>query len=227
MKNTAHLSENMKFRYTFQAFQKDQFWLPVAIMALFMIVAVFIDDTNRFNTFRAFLGFTLPLISGGLSAYAFLEDTALELQFTTSRSAWKMIFERLSIIALVITLTALVFQAYAPLIGVDLSPLGGLLARQLIWAAPCLAMLAFGANVSLLARSSPGGFAFVGGFWTLQLFMRGWFADSPVLRNVLLFYGAMEPNTQSAAVNQLSLVWIFVLLLLATHNLLKKTERYI
>ena len=227
MKNGANSRKNQKFRYTFQAFQKDQFWLPAAIMALFMIVAIFIDDTNRFNTFRAFLGFTLPLISGGLSAYAFLEDTALELQFTTSRSAWKMIFERLSVIALVVALTALVFQAYAPLIGVDLSPLGGLLARQLIWAAPCLAMLAFGASVSLLARSSPGGFAFVGGFWTLQLFMRGWFADSPVLRNILLFYSAMDPSTRAAAVNQLSLVWIFVLLLLATHNLLKKTERYI
>ena len=88
-------------------------------------------------------------------------------------------------------------------------------------------MLALGTSVSLLARSSPGGFAFVGGFWTLQLFMRGWFADSPVLRNILLFYSAMDPNTQAAAVNQLSLVWIFVLLLLATHNLLKKTERYI
>ena len=227
MKNNDRPSANLKFKYTFQAFQKDQFWLPAAIMALFMIVAVFIDDTLRFNTFRAFLGFTLPLISGGLSAYAFLEDTALELQFTTSRSAWKMIFERLSIIVLVITLTALIFQVYAPLIGVDLSPLGGLLARQLIWAAPCLAMLALGTSVSLLARSSPGGFAFVGGFWTLQLFMRGWFADSPVLRNILLFYSAMDPNTQAAAVNQLSLVWIFVLLLLATHNLLKKTERYI
>jgi hypothetical protein len=48
-----------------------------------------------------------------------------------------------------------------------------------------------------------------------------------VLRNVLLFYGAMDPNTRAAAVNQLSLIWIFVLLLLATYNLLKKTERYI
>ena len=227
MKNNARPSTNLKFKYAFQAFQKDHFWLPIAVMALFMIVAVFIGDMNRFNTFRAFLGFTLPLITGGLSAYAFLEDAALELQFTTSRSTWKMIYERLAIIALAVTMTALVFQAYAPLIGVDLSPLGSLLARQLIWAAPCLAMLALGACVSLLARSSSGGFAFVGGFWTLQLFMRGWFADSPVLRNVLLFYSAMDPNTQAAAVNQLSLTWISVLLLLAAHNLLKKTERYI
>ncbi|MDK2982482.1 MAG: hypothetical protein PWQ55_2829 [Chloroflexota bacterium] len=227
MKNSNHSSAAMKFRYTFQAFQKDHFWLPGALMALFMIVAVFIGPNQRFNTCRAFLGFTLPLIAGGLSSYAFLEDSALELQFTTARSAWKLIFERLSIIALVITLTALVFQAYAPLIGVDLSPLGGLLARQLIWAAPCLAMLALGSLAALLTRSSPGGFAFVGGLWMFQLFLRGAFADSPILRNVLLFYSAMDPGTQAAAVNQLSLAWIAALLLLATHQLLKKSERYI
>ena len=85
-------------KYTFQAFKKDLFWLPMAMMTLFTIITVFIPESNKYNTARAFLGFLLPLITGGLSAYAFLADSALELQFTTKRPAWQMIIERLGII---------------------------------------------------------------------------------------------------------------------------------
>ena len=225
--SASSFSIKKKFNYTFQAFQKDHFWLPGAIMALFMIVAVFIDESNRFNTFRAFLGFTLPLITGGLSAYAFLEDSALELQFTTPRSFWKMISERLGIIFAVIALTSAIFQGYALLLGVDLSALGNIFSRQLIWIAPCLVMLTLGGAASLLMAGSAGGFAFIGGLWMIQLFLRGWFARSPVLRNILLFYGAMDPQTRASAVNQLSLTLISALLLLLTYRLLKINERYI
>ena len=216
-----------KFKYIFQAFQKDHFWLPPAIMALFMIVALFIGEQNRFNTLRAFLGFTLPLITGGLSAYAFLEDSALELQFTTPRSLWKMIFERLGIILMVITLTSFIFQAYAPLINSSLAPLGSIFARQLVWLAPCLAMLTLGSCASLLVRGSAGGFAFIGGLWMIQLFLRGWFAHNPVLRNILFFYSAMDPQTSASIVNQISLTLISILLLVLTYRLLKINERYI
>jgi hypothetical protein len=216
-----------KFKYTFQAFQKDHFWLPPAIMALFMLVILFMPEESKYNTARAFLGFVLPLIAGGLSAYAFLEDSALELQFSTKRPAWKMMLERLGIVLVVIVLVSLVFQVYAQLLGIALTPLGGLLRRQLVWFVPCLTMLVLGGAASLMARHSSGGIALIGGLWIIQLLLRGWFARKTFWRNVLLFYGAMDPLGEPLVWNQITLTAIALLLLTAAHYLLKKQERYI
>ena len=216
-----------RLKYTFQVFQKDHFWLPIAIMTLFVIITLFIAEANRYNTARAFLGFVLPLIAGGLSAYGFLADSALELQFTTSRSAWRMIFERLGIIFSVIIMTSLSFQLVVALVGVSLSPLGGLFLRQLVWFVPSLTLLVLGGAASLMARSSNGGFALVGGIWITQLILRGWFARKPILRNILLFYGVMDPLGSPRFYNYLTLLAISILLLWITNNLLSKQERYI
>ncbi len=55
------LSDRMmliQFKYTFQAFQKDHFWLPVGAYGLVqLIITVFIPETNKYNTARAFPGF--------------------------------------------------------------------------------------------------------------------------------------------------------------------------
>lgn len=216
-----------RFRYTFQAFQKDHFWLPVAIMALFAIITVFIPETRKYNTARAFLGFTLPLITGGLAAYAFLADSALELQFTTKRRACQMIFERLGIILAVICSTSLVFQATIAMMGLSLAPLGGIVQRQLVWFVPCFVLLILGGAASLMAKSGNGGFAFVGGIWVFQLLTRGWFAHKPMLRNLLLFYGAMDPLSKQRVHNQVTLLVVSLLLLAVTNALLTKQERYI
>ena len=64
----------IRIKYTFQAFQKDHFWLPIAITGLFMIIVIFIPEINKYNSARSFLGFILPLITGGLSSYALLQD---------------------------------------------------------------------------------------------------------------------------------------------------------
>jgi hypothetical protein len=216
-----------RLKYTFQVFQKDHFWLPIAIMALFLVIVMLIAEANRYNIARAFLGFVLPLISGGLSAYGFLADSALELQFTTSRSTWHMIFERLGLVFSVIILTSLSFQLIVALMGVSLSPLGGVLIRQLVWLVPCFTMLVLGGAASLMARSSNGGFALVGAIWITQLILRGWFARKPILRYFLLFYGVMDPFGSPRLINYITLSAISILLLWMTKTLLSKQERYI
>ena len=178
-------------------------------MALFLIIEVFIPETNKYNTARAFIGFVLPLIAGGLSAYGFLADSALELQFTTQRPAWQMIVERLGTILSVIGLTSLVFQMIVAMMGISLAPLGGIIQRQLIWFVPCLTLLILGGATSLMAKSSSGGFALVGGVWIFQLIARGWFARKPVLRNILIFYGAMDPLSRQRVYNQATLITPF------------------
>jgi hypothetical protein len=217
----------IKLKYTFQAFQKDHFWLPIAIMALFSVVAFFAPDANKYNTARAFLGFVLPLIGGGLSSYGFLADNALELQFTTKHSTWRMIFGRLGFIFSMICITSLSFQIIVAFMGISLAPLGGIIQRQLIWLVPCMTLMVFGGASSLMAESCSGGFALVGGVWIIQLLLRGWFARKPILRNILLFLGAMDPLGQLRIYNQLTLTAISLLLLAMTYLLLKQQEKYI
>ncbi len=169
----------------------------------------------------------LPLIAGGLSAYGFLADNALELQFTTKHSAWRMIFERLGIIFSMICVTSLSYQIIVALLGISLAPLGGIVQRQLVWFIPCMALLVFGGCASLITRSPSGGFALVGGVWIIQLVARGWFARKAVLRNILLFFGAMDPLGQLRIYNQLTLTIISLLLLAVTYLLLIQQEKYI
>lgn len=217
----------IRIKYTFQAFQKDHFWLPIAITGLFMIIVIFIPEINKYNSARSFLGFILPLITGGLSSYALLQDDALELQFTTKQSMWKFIFERLGIILVVIVLTSSVFQTYIAMSGISLSPLGGLLQRQLVWLVPCITTLVLGCAASLLTKSSSGGFAFTGTLWITQLLLRGWFIRQPVWRNFLLFYGVMDPFGKPLVTNQITLTVISIILLALSHYLITKQERYI
>jgi len=215
------------FKYTVQAFQKDLFWLPLALMGLFSLIAWMLPAEKQYDTARSFIGFLLPLIAGGFSAYAFLEDDALELQFSTQRPAWRMIVERLGIVAVVIAATSLIFQGIAALLGISLAPLGGFLQRQLVWLVPSLCMIVIGGVGALLSRSSSGGLAFIGSLWIIQLLLRGWFIRQRVWRNILLFYGVMDPLGNNRIANQLTLLGIAILLMVVIHNLLKKQERYI
>ena len=217
----------IRFKYTFQAFQKDHFWLPVAMTGLFMIIILFIPESNKYNAVKSFLGFVLPLITGGLSAYALLEDDSLELQFTTKRSMWKMILERLGIVLAVMVLTSFVFQVYVGMVGIPLSPLGSLFQRQLIWLVPCITTLTLGGAASLLAKSSSGGFAFIGALWITQLLLRGWFIRQAFWRYTLIFYGVMDPFGKPLIINQITLSVISLALLAFTYHLITKQERYI
>ncbi|MBI9047348.1 MAG: hypothetical protein JEZ06_22865 [Anaerolineaceae bacterium] len=216
-----------KLNYSFQAFQKDHFWLPLALMALFLIIIMMISDSEKYNAARAFIGFTLPLISGGLASYAFLEDQALEMQFTMQRALWKLILERLGIILLITILTAVIFQICAHFLGISLSPLGNIFKRQLVWLIPCTTTLVLGGWASLMGRSSSAGLSVIGGIWIIQLLARGWFIRDSIFRNILLFYGVMDPFGTPLLANQLVLISITILLLLLSYFLLQKHERYI
>jgi hypothetical protein len=213
--------------YSFQTFQKDLFWLPAALMGLFLIVSVLGPEDQKFNTARSFLGFLLPLLAGGLSAYTFLQDSALELQFTTSQSLWSMILERLGVVLAAIALTAFIFQGILLPLGISLAPLGGFLQRQLVWLIPCLAAAALGCAASLAARNSSSGAALIGTLWITQILLRGWFARNSIARNFLLFYGAMDPQGDPRILNQISLSVLTACLLGIIYLALTKRERYI
>ena len=216
----------LPIRYTFQAFQKDQFWLPAAMWALFALMTGLMLKDRGSEMSRGFLGFVMPLLAGGLGAYAVLQDSALELQFATDRPSWRMLVQRLGLVLVIMVLVGLSYQLFAAVLHVELG-FGPVLQAVLIWLVPCVAMVAVANLVSLLAGNSNGGFAFVGTMWILQLMLRGWIAQKVVLRNFLLFMGAMAPGQEVVPLNQLTLTGVAVISLLLSWLLLKKQERYI
>ncbi len=217
----------LSIKYTFQAFQKDQFWLPLAMWGLFVLMlALFFEGDNQSTAGRAFLGFVMPLLAGGLAAYAVLEDSALELQFATARPAWRMLAERLGLVLAVILAVGLSFQGVLAMLRVD-PHLGNFWQALLAWLVPCLTMIAVGALVSLLGGNSHAGAAFTGTLWITQLIARGWFAYNETARLFLLFFGAMAAGHADVPRNQIMLTGITIVSLLFSWLLLKKQERYI
>jgi hypothetical protein len=218
---------NLWMKYEFQTLQKENYWLPPAFAALFLIVVAILGPEHELSVGRAFLGYVLPLLSGGLSAYAFLSDPAVELQFATRQSAARMMIKRLGVIFGIVVVIGILYQLGLSALGVSLTSWGGLWQRQLVWLIPCFTTLSLGAMVALLVRNATGGFAFVGGLWIFQLTARAQLASSPIFRNILLFYAAMDPFGEPRKANQIILLGISLVSLAITHHLLIKQERYL
>jgi hypothetical protein len=214
-------------KYAFQAVQKENYWLPPAFAGLFLLITGLVGPAQEVTVGRSFLGYVLPLLTGGLSAYAILADSALELQFATKRSAARMIAERLGVIVGITVLIGLLYQLGLSALGVSLSSWGGIFQRQLVWLIPCFTTLTLGSIAALLGRNAHTGFALVGGLWILQLVARGWFANDPIFRNIFLFYAAMDPTGGPRLLNQVVLSTLSLIFLVISHGLLKKQERYL
>lgn len=216
-----------KTKYAFQSLQKENFWLPPVFAALFLIIVALMSPAQKENVGRAFLSFFMPLLSGGLAAYAFLADPGLELQFATKRSAARMIFERLGVIFGIMVIIGSLYQVGLSALGVSLSVWGGFWQQQLVWHIPSLTTISLGAMAGLLARNPNGGFALVGGLWITQILARSWFASHRLARYIFLFYAAMYPSDEPRGLNQVVLVTLSLIFVVFTHVLLKKQERYL
>ncbi len=208
-------------------YRLDQLVLPVALWALFGFIAWVMRDQNGFNAAAGFLGWALPLVSGVMAAYAVLDDPVLELQFATPRPDWLMLGERLGLILVVLGGAALSFQGLMALIGLDLSGMGGLAARQLAWLVPCIGLMALGSAAAFGLANSMAGALLVGGVWIVEVILRGWFLQNATARSFYLFLGAEKPESVDLLVNQGVLLGLALVLLLASWVMLRREERYI
>ncbi|MBN2047664.1 MAG: hypothetical protein JW750_07480 [Anaerolineaceae bacterium] len=215
-------------RYNWHALRRDQFWLPLAFLGLFMLlVALFFEESRAYNVAVAFLCVVLPLLSGFLAAYAVLEDPALELQFTTARSARSHLRQRMAIIFGVTAAIAVFFQLFTWAIGVSLSDLGNPLGRQVAWLLPTLSLMSLGNLFSLLLRRSTGGALLVGMLWIMQVILRGFFADHRWLYAGFLFLRGFYPDHSGVWINGITLSLITLLSLITGILMLKQQERYL
>lgn len=216
------------YRYQLLTYRLDQLWLPAALWALFAIMSALMrSSSNYFNIATAYLGFVLPLIGGVMGAYAILEDAALELQMTTPRPAWVLLLERLGTIFVIQALAAISFQIYLAAFGVDLAPFGGLLARQAVWAVPCLTCIMLGSALSfVMAQSLPAAMV-TALLWLVQLLLRDGFQADPIGRFIFLFLGVRDPHNPDLLGNQLCLSGLAFLFFLIAWTLFKRQERYL
>jgi hypothetical protein len=218
----------MPLRYQLLTFRLDQLWLPGALWALFAIVtALMRNSSSFFSVATAYLGFVLPLIGGVMGAYAVLDDFALELQMTAPRPAWLLLAERLGTIFVIQALAALTFQVYLAALGVDLSPLGGLSARQAVWAAPSLACIGLSSALSFVVAQSLPAAMVTALVWLTQLLLRDGFQADPIGRFIFLFLGVRDPHNPQLLANQLCLTGLAVLFFLVAWTLFKRQERYL
>ena len=222
-------SSKIPLRYAMKTYRKEQFWMPPAFLALFLILtSFFLEDGHAYTMASAFLGYMLPLISGILAGAPILADPALELHFAAPISAWRLLAARYGVLAAVILATSLVFQSCMALMGVDLAYLGNIWQRQLVWLVPSLTMLALGCFTALAFKQAASGSVFTGGLWIFQLTLRGFLLSKPILRDFVLFMGASLPMSGSMLVeNQISLTVVSIVLIILSAFLLKRQERYI
>jgi hypothetical protein len=216
-----------KIKYNLQIFQKDLFLFPIAFMALFLLITALMNDNTQASIARSFLGFVLPLIASGLAAYAYLEDKALELKFTTNQKSITFIAKRLSVILIVIILTAFIFQAGLKILNITVPIQVYWLYTQMSWLIPSLFAITLSGVISLVAKSSNLSFSLMGAFWILQVALKGWFAENSILKFIFYFLATMKPETQDAYTNLISLTILSVVCLILTNILIKKQERYI
>jgi len=179
--------KRFSLRYTLLTARFDQVWFPLAFWALFVIIGVMRGPEYIMDTTRSYLGAVVPLIGGILSAYAVLDDPALELRFATPITAAQTLLERLGPAFLVQSFSALTFQVFALLLNADFSIYTTWMDVQLAWLVPTLALMALGCLGALAAAQTITGALLTGMVWIVELVARAWFAGNPSLIETTAF----------------------------------------
>jgi len=212
-------------KYSWLSYRRDQLWFPLAFLAFFAGIVLILRPGARFNVARAYLGFIVPLIGGILAAYGVLDDPALELRFSTPVRAGQILRARLGLILAVSAISAAIFQIVLGGLGIDLSPLGNLLAVQLVWFLPTLALASLGMAGALAGAQTAIGAFLAGAVWLIQLMMNSWLRANA--RPAFLFLGVIAPGDPALLLNRCVLFGGSVALLMISWALLRRTERYL
>jgi hypothetical protein len=219
------MMKRFSLRYSLLTFRLDQLWFPAAFWTLFLILSLILPEKAQ-TLARSYLGGVVSLIGGVMSAYAVLDDPALELRFATPIRSHHTLLERLGIILAVQAACALLYQLACLAMGVNLSILGNWLAVQLAWLVPTLALMALGSAGSLLAAQTMTGAFLVSLVWIVEVIAREWMASNN-WKYILIFLGALYPEHPDRLANQATLLGLSLLFFIASWAFLRRQERYI
>jgi hypothetical protein len=214
-------------RYQF-VIRREQFWLPAALVGLFVVITAILGQYDyQIETASSLLAVVLPLTGGILAASAIVEDTARELQFVAPRAPWRWLAECSIVILGIIGVCSLVYQAWLAALGIDLASYGGLLARQLLWLIPTLALISLGSVTAALTAQGTLAALVVGGVWLFEIIARDWLASDYIGRKLLFIIGYVGRGAPDLLISYVVLTGLSLALLAIAGWLLRKTERYI
>jgi len=219
--------KRFSLRYTLLTARFDQLWFPLAFWMLFVIVGIIRGQEYILDTTRSYLGGMVPLIGGIMSAYAVLEDPALELRFATPIPPAQTLLERLGLTFLIQVFSALLFQIFASILHADLSMYGSWMGVQLAWLVPTLALMALGCLAALAAAQPLTGALLTGMVWLVELVARAWFAGNAVGQYFLVFMSPLMPDHPALRLNQLSLLLLSAVFFYLGWRVFCRQERYI
>jgi hypothetical protein len=223
-----HTVTSTSFGYHLLVYRRESLWLPAGLWALCaIIVFIFRAEARGIEMTGAYLAYVLPLSAGVLASGAILDDPSLELQFATPRPAWRLLAERLGLILGLAAVGAVLFQLYAAAVGVSLGHYGDLVARQLLWIVPSLALGALGGLAALGFVGSTFGALLAGLVWIAEILLKDWFLAVPWHRYLFLYLGERAPGIPEVAVSQLCLTALALAFVAASAVLLRREERYI
>jgi hypothetical protein len=215
-------------RSALRAFRWDRVWLPAGFWILFALIILFVRTGAGWqDVARGYLGALLPLTAGILSAYAILDDPALEIVFSTPLSAARHLAGRLMPILLITIVAAVSFQGFLRAAGLDGHGFGDPVSFQLSWLVPSLTLSALGVFASLAVGQGATGGLTVGLVWILQLIARDWFISRGWAGHILIFLGLFRPGDPRLAANRIVLLLLTAALLAAAWRLLARQERYL
>jgi len=220
--------KRISLRYLLLTSRYDQIWFPLAFWALFIILNFVRGQQYVLDNTRSYLGAVIPLVGGIMSAYAVLEDPAIELRFATPIRTLQTLLERLLPVLVIQMLCAVTYQLVALAYGADFSTYyPNWIDVQLAWLIPTVSLSALGCFISLAAAHSTTGALLTGMIWLVQLVARSWFAGGRVGQYFLVFMSPLMVEHPALRANQSALTSLSLVLIFASWMLLRRQERYI
>jgi len=175
----------------------------------------------------------LPLAAGLVVATIIGHDAVIELQLTMPETYRMTALGRLSLIIAwtgCIALFSSVFIYHLRFWRVPIQVgawkvLSQFLIGQLTWISPLLWFVALGFCLALLMRSRSASSALLGGIWTIEAILYGYFASSDWLKPVFLFPTTLAPTINFWLLNRLELLGTALAFLLLSWFMLRNTEQ--
>ena len=218
---------SVSLRYQF-VIHREQFWLPIALVALFgAITAILGEHQYQIEAAASLLSVILPLTGGILAASAVVEDPTLELHFAAPRAPWRWLADSSVVILAIVAACSLAYQAWLAVLGIDLSSYGDVLSRQFLWFIPALSLVALGSAMAALTAQGTLAALVVGGVWLFEIIARGWMASGEVGRKLLFIIGYVDRGAADLPISYAALIGLSLGLLAVAGLLLRRTERYI
>lgn len=218
------------WRYYLKMIRYEQFFVPAAMMGICLLLIILLKaNTGRdasTSVVLAFIEAALPLATAIIANSLFLDDPALELQYTVPRPLWRTLLEKGVLLIGIMTMFYGLFAVIIYLLGVPLVGWGVLPTGALVWVVPAVAWLGIAFTIGAFLGNGVAGNALAALLWMICFLVRDFFLTSPNWRAIYPFMTIFEPSSPDWLLNRAGLMVVGLVGIGAALILLRKGERY-